>query len=263
MLDGLAPARRRLVVAVGLLLALSLVAAAVVVTVRLVSSVDPADQGDQGPVLLVPGYGGNTASLEGLAERLRSDGRDATIVALAGDGKGDLAEQAEVLGDAVDVALARTGAPSVDILGYSAGGVIARLWVRDLGGDELARRVVTLGSPHHGTDLAAFGAELGCSEACLQLAPDSDLLRALNAGDETPPGPLFVSVWTTDDQTVTPPDSAELDGAVNLTVQGICADQDVSHGDLPDDRVVQSLVVLMLDTDDPVEVSTDVCESLR
>ena len=120
------------------------------------------------------------------------------------------------------------------MVGYSAGGVIARLWVRDLGGDSVARRVVTLGSPHHGTDLAeAAGGILGCPVACQQLAPDSLLLRELNAGDETPEGPAFVSVWTTDDQTVTPPDSAELEGAVNLSVQSVCADEEVSHGDLP------------------------------
>ena len=85
-----------------------------------------------------------------------------------------------------------TGAPSVDLVGYSAGGVVVRLYVADLGGGSHVRRAVTLASPHHGTDLAALAGSLGseaCPEACQQLDPDSDLLRRLNAGDETPGRP--------------------------------------------------------------------------
>ncbi len=264
VLDTLAPARRRLVLALAALAAVGVVVAAVVVVLRVTGGVDPVAQDEQGPVLLVPGYGGSTDSLEGLAAALRDAGRDATIVQPVGDGRGDLVEQAEALEVAADDALERTGAGSVDVVGYSAGGVITRLWVRDLGGDAQARRVVTLGSPHHGTDLADLaGGTLGCPVACEQLAPDSDLLRALNAGDETPEGPVFVSVWTTDDETVTPPDSAELDGAVNLTVQSVCADAEVSHGDLPDDPVVQSIVELELGTDEAAAPTADDCTALR
>ena len=89
----------------------------------------------------------------------------------------------------------------------------------------LARRVVTLGSPHHGTDAAALGAGLTpdtCPQACRQLAPDSDLLRALNAGDETPEGPVWVSIWTTDDRVAVPADSGSLEGALDFSVQSVC-----------------------------------------
>ena len=96
--------------------------------------------------------------------------------------------------------------------------MVARLWVRDKGGVDLARRVLTLGSPHHGTTQAALGAELagGCPPACEQLVPDSDLLRRLNADDETPDGPLWATIRSTSDQVVTPVESAALEGAVNI-----------------------------------------------
>ena len=99
--------------------------------------------------------------------------------------------QAKRLADLAQRTMDRTGTDSVDVVGYSAGGVIARLFVRDDGGDSVVRRVLTLGSPHHGTDVAAIAEDVagGCPTACEQLATGSDLLRRLNAGDETPAGP--------------------------------------------------------------------------
>ena len=245
------------------LVAGALLAVLAVVIVRVTDDVDAVAQGELGPVLVVPGYGGSTESVAGLADALRDNGRDVTVVELAGDGTGDLDEQAQVLAVAVDEALERTGSASADVVGYSAGGVIARLWVRDHGGDEQARRVVTLGSPHHGTDIANLaGGTVGCPIACQQLAADSSLLNRLNAGDETPDGPVFVSVWTTGDQTVTPPDSAELEGALNISVQSVCVGEEVSHGDLPDDPVARSLVELALGRDQPVKPPAESCVSL-
>ncbi|MGY1855868.1 lipase family alpha/beta hydrolase [Modestobacter sp. SYSU DS0290] len=266
MLAGLAPARRRLLLA---LLALVLVAAAVAVAVPLLTGDDAgpvsvADPERPGPVLLVPGYGGSTESLRPLAERLAAEGRDATVVEVPEGGTGDLRGSADALGDAVDEALARTGAESVDIVGYSAGGVIARVWAAG-GGAAQARRVVTLGSPHHGTtvaDLARSFVPAECGAGCQQLTTDSELLAGLNAGDETPAGPSWVSIWTTVDRTVTPPSSAELAGALELPVQSVCADSQVSHGRLPTDPLVQAMVVAQLQPGDPVELGPADCATL-
>jgi triacylglycerol lipase len=70
------------------------------------------------------------------------------------------------------------------------------------------------------------------------LVPDSDLLRRLNAGDETPAGPLWVTVRSTSDQVVTPVDSAALSGALNILVQDVCPASNAAHGDLPSNPVV-------------------------
>ncbi len=249
MLDSLAPARRRLVLVVTGLLAVLLVAGVTVAALGREQAADPVAQTTLGPVVLVPGYGGSTTALTVLAEALRADGRDATVVTLAGDGTGDLVAQARVVDEAVRAVLARTGAPSADLVGYSAGGVIVRLWVKDLGGAALARRVLTLSSPHHGTDVAGLASDLApdrCPEACVQLAPGSDLLRKLNAGDETPAGPVWVSIWTVDDRTVVPPTSADLDGALDFSVQSVCPDARVSHGDMPRDPVVIAMAEAVL-----------------
>ncbi len=266
MLAGLSPARRRLVL--GLLAALvvgAVAVAAAVLVPRLTSDAPaPVSQADPGPVLLVPGYGGSTTGLQALADVLDRAGRDATVVPVPGDGTGDLQASAQVLGQAVDAALARTGASTVDVVGYSAGGVVARLWAAD-GGAAQARRILTLGSPHHGTTVADLAGSLApdqCPTACQQLETGSDLLRRLNAGDETPTGPTWVSVWTEDDTTVTPPDSARLDGALNLTVQSVCADSTVGHGQLPTDPLVQGIVLAELASGQPVELGPADCARL-
>jgi triacylglycerol esterase/lipase EstA (alpha/beta hydrolase family) len=266
VLAGLAPARRRLVLglAVAVLAGLALAAGLLVPRLRTHPAAAVA-QDRPGPVLLVPGYGGATGGLDQLAARLRAAGRDATVVVLPGDGTGDLAASARALGAAVRAARERTGAGSVDVVGYSAGGVVARLWAAD-GGAAQARRIVTLGSPHHGTDLAALAGGVlpdECPAGCRELAPGSALLQRLNAGDETPAGPTWVSFWTTADRTVQPPDSARLAGALDVPVQSVCADSRVGHGQLPTDPLVQHMVLAELGPGRPVPLGPADCARLR
>ena len=217
-----------------------------------------------GPVLLVPGYGGGTSMLQSLADRLRATDRDVTVVAVPGDGTGDLVESAAELHRAAAEAMDRTGQRSVDVVGYSAGGLVARLWVAGNGAD-VARRVVTLGSPHHGTtvaDLATRYAPHRCPLGCQQMVTGSELLAGLNAVDETPEGPDWISVWTTQDTVVTPPESARLDGAVNLPVQSVCAEARLSHGQLPGSPLVHELVLLQLGSGEPEELGPADCARL-
>jgi triacylglycerol esterase/lipase EstA (alpha/beta hydrolase family) len=193
------------------------------------------DQAKPGPVIVLPGYGGNTKPLAPLLSALRSEGRDVVLFKPTDDEHGDLRVQAKRLAALARRTADSSDAGSVDVIGYSAGGVIARVFVRDDGGADVVRRVLTLGSPHHGTEVAASAEQLagGCPKACEQLAIDSDLLRHLNAGDETPAGPTWATVRSDADQTVTPTDSAELTGALNLRIQAFCPTATTSHGDLP------------------------------
>ena len=236
--------RRRLLVANILAVVGAVAAVGAVFAIRsAVSRPAPLpDQNRPGTVLLVPGYGGGTGALSTLASALRATGRTVVIVQLPGDGTVDLNRQA----DALDAAAAKAlhgDVRSVDVVGYSAGGVVARLWARDHDGTHRARRVVTIGSPHHGAELAGAGAALGgsgCPVACQQLAAGSSLLRGLGGPVRTPP--QWLSVWSDQDQTVKPPDSARLDGAVNVVVQSVCPDRAVSHSELPIDAYVTAVV---------------------
>src|SRR5919199_1451524 len=164
------------------------------------------------------------------------------VVHAVGDGTGDLTVQAKTLERTVR-ALISAGAPSVDVVGYSAGGVVARLWAARYGGAAQARRIVTVGSPPHGTEVANLAVQLApdrCPLACQQLAPDSDLLGSLPVG--AVPGPGWVSVWTAEDDVVQPPGSSRLEGAVDVELQSVCPDDRVRHSGLPQDPLVAGIV---------------------
>jgi triacylglycerol lipase len=204
-------------------------------------------QNRPGPVLLVPGYGGSTTALDALASQIQATGRKATVVNLPGTGTGSLVTDAALLNSAVNNAMAH-GAPSVDVIGYSAGGVVALIWARHDDGFHRARRVITLGSPFHGTSLASAAEAFvpgACPVACQQLSPGSALLASL---DVASPGglPRWLSLWTTDDQVVTPPDSARLPGAIDVPVQSVCPAVSISHSQLPTNPDVTAIVLQAL-----------------
>jgi pimeloyl-ACP methyl ester carboxylesterase len=239
---GLSP-RRRILLG-GLALAVAVVGA--FVGARVSRGQPEAVPGRPGAVLLVPGYGGSTTSLGELAARIRSTGRTATVVQLAGDGTGDLTVQASVLDGYVNRAIGAGSGP-VTVIGYSAGGVVAWLWDVDYGGATRAGKIITLGSPLHGARVAAVGTAYDpaqCPVACEQLAPGSALLTRLQ--QSTRERPPWLSLWSTDDQTVQPPDSARLTGAVNVPLQSVCPGVNIQHSQLPTAPLVVGLVLRAL-----------------
>ena len=148
-----------------------------------------------------------------------------------------------MLNDAVMRAL-RGGAPSVDVVGYSAGGVTALVWARDDDGARKARRIITLGSPFHGTVIAATAqgfAPGACPVACQQLVAGQQPARpagrrgarpaavALTMDDRRPDGPAAAS--------------ARLPGAMNVPIQSVCPRQQISHSQLPTSPVVTAIVL--------------------
>jgi triacylglycerol lipase len=222
---------------------------------------EAADQSRPGAVIVVPGYGGSVADVAPIVDHLRSEGRTVIAYRPSEGGTGDLRVQARRLAKLAKLMIDRTGIDSVDLVGYSAGGVIARIFVRDDGGDSVVRRVLTLGSPHHGTDVATLAEQVGggCPKACEQMVTGSDLVRRLNAGDETPDGPRWITVRTEDDHTVTPTDSAELAGALNIDIQRECPGSGTTHAGLPADPVVLATVDSVLGPGPPKAPSAVTC----
>ena len=249
-LGGLS-ARRRAVVVAAVLLVAGLVAALLVPRLadRLGSGLPAiAAQDRPGTVLLVPGYGGGTGALQSLADRIRATGRTATVVPLPGDGTGDLRVQAAAL-DARGHAMPwRPGADSVDVVGYSAGGVVARLWVQRVRRQRRARRIVTLGSPHHGARIAAVGRGSGARRLPDRVpaagAGQRSARRTAVAGAD--PAGVAVGVDVARRDGARRRTRHGLTGAVNVALQSVCPTARVGHGGLPTDPTVTALVLRAL-----------------
>jgi len=225
------------------------------------------------PVVLVHGtFANRFIDWAALSPRLKTDGYCVFALNYGGsDGgpalgiyaTGPIANSAQELKSFVQQVRSATHAPKVALVGHSQGGMMPRWYIKFLGGGGAVDDLVGLVPSNHGTTnpLAPPAGQLGCP-ACAEQAAGSTFLQTLNAGDETPEGPTWVSVWTTQDETVTPPDSARLEGAVNLTVQSVCADATVGHGDLPSNRLVQQIVVTELAAGDPVQLGPGDCARL-
>jgi triacylglycerol esterase/lipase EstA (alpha/beta hydrolase family) len=183
------------------------------------------------PVLLLHGYGCNSGYWAQLAPLLDAAGISHASVDLepvAGDIDGYVA----AVERAVDALCAASGRQTVAIVAHSMGGLVARAWMRDHGAGRAAR-LITLGTPHHGTALARFG--LGAN--AFQMRPGSAWLRALAASEDAATRARITSIYTHHDNIVSPRESSHLDGARNLAFGG------VGHVALGSDRRVLAAVI--------------------
>ncbi len=179
------------------------------------------------------------------------------------DTSGSNVDNANELGDFVDLVLQLTGKDKVDIVAHSMGGLSSRYYIKNniKGGGGKVANYVSLGSPHHGTVTTYFkelvrllpwyiSLPVGylMPDGVNEMEPGSSFLNALNSGDETPNGTdpymkvLYTCVWSDADVTVPPVNkTSELKGARNLKVEG------VSHNDLTlDERQVFPIILQAL-----------------
>jgi triacylglycerol lipase len=209
-------------------------------------------QASADPVVIVAGtFAGETAAdvfYQPLAARLAADGRQSQIFGLPGSGLGDIRDTARELDAYVDRVLARTGASRVDIIGHSQGGLVARYYIKYLGGDSTVDSNISLGTPNHGTAVAnllrllGLGTCLGVT-ACQQMAAGSAFLADLNAGDDTIGNVSYTNIATVFDEIVVPYTTAFLDNDgnnTNVTVQRPCFARFVGHVGLALDGTVYS-----------------------
>jgi triacylglycerol esterase/lipase EstA (alpha/beta hydrolase family) len=203
-----------------------------------------ADEPD--PVVVVNGTFGPAFFYEPLAKRLRHDDHEAFIFELTNLGTSDIADTARDLAAFVDDVRARTGAGKVDLVGHSQGGLVARQYVKYLGGDSTVDSLVSLGAPHYGTAVANLAGFFGGGDclgivACQQMAVGSEFVNALNDGDDTIGSVRYTNLYTSLDELVRPVANAALaDGATNVRIQSQCPLRPVEHVGLALDGTVYS-----------------------
>lgn len=119
----------------------------------------------------------------------------------------DLTMSAKLLAEKVEEVRAIEDAERVALVAHSMGGLIARYYLKFLGGDARVSRLACLGVPHHGTWFGATGPVL---RGARQVLPGSDFLNALN-DPKTPDATPILNIWSPYDGVVIPARSSYLD----------------------------------------------------
>ncbi len=177
------------------------------------------------PVLLVHGYGCNSGYWHALHRAMTRDGIGHHAIDLE-PVFGDIEEYVPLVQHAVDDLCRKSGQDRIIIVAHSMGGLAARAYLRMHGGAKIAR-LITIGTPHHGTAIANFGIGMNCRQMHSrstkgdgQYVP-SLWLRKLDEGEGIATRASIVSIYSHHDNIVAPQTSAHLDGARNIAFEGI------------------------------------------
>ena len=178
------------------------------------------------PVILIHGTISSKNVWQNLVLRLRDD----DFVVFSPDygvhGTQDIPTSAQDIGAYIEQVLAATGAEAVDIVGHSQGGLLARYWINELGGEDYVHHLITLGAPHQGTTLmgmlggmfttdmsqrvAAATIRRVFGAAGMQQVIGSPLMETLAASPETRNHIRYTCYATRNDATVVPHENAFL-----------------------------------------------------
>lgn len=188
--------------------------------------------GRRGAVVLVHGWALNAGSLWLLRRRLVRDGWGPVYCFTYPTARGDLEAAAQRLHTWLQ---REAPAHPLAMVGHSLGGLLLRYAARRYPMPGV-RRIVTLGTPHFGTALAA-----GPGSPMPQLAPGSPWLRQLNAADRVPQQFDVISIHSSFDAMVLPLATAHYPRACNVQVN------DVGHNALLLSRKVYQLIAENLD----------------
>jgi len=203
----------------------------------------PPRAGDERPVLLIHGVLCNRAIWRGLQRTLGAAGFAPMRALNLSPLLADIDEYARQVARELSVLRTEARGARVAILAHSMGGLVARAALSSA--DDAVSRIVTIGTPHHGSVLARYipGA------AARQMLPGSAWLERLNAASERRPTPI-TSIYSADDNLVAPAGSAVLANAE------LCAVQDVGHFGLLHSPRVLNCVLAALKRGTPAREAT-------
>jgi triacylglycerol esterase/lipase EstA (alpha/beta hydrolase family) len=172
------------------------------------------------PVLLVHGYGCNSGYWARLLPLLDAERISHATVDLEPIG-GDIDAYADQVQRAVEQLCAASGQCQVAIVGHSMGGLVARAWMRACGAARVAR-IITLGTPHHGTALAGFGPGANARQMRWSRAHGASAwLQRLGADEGPAARALLTSLYSHHDNIVAPQLSSVLPGARHVEFGGV------------------------------------------
>jgi triacylglycerol lipase len=170
----------------------------------------PAHAAERNPVLLIHGIDDTQAVMEPLGQYLERRGwQRFAFDMVPNDGQVGFEALARQVQREVAAVRARTGAQKVDLVGFSLGGMVARVYLQELGGAAEVERLVTISSPHHGSWMAYFRWNALGEE----LRPGSRVYQRLNSNLAALAGVRHTAIWTPFDLMIVPAWSSSLPGA--------------------------------------------------
>jgi triacylglycerol lipase len=169
----------------------------------------PPDRLRQGahPILLVHGYGCSRGVWWLLRRRLEAAGHSVATVSLAPPNI-SLGRLEPQLNERIEAVCAATGSRQVTVVGHSMGGLIARCYLARHGNERIAR-LITLASPHQGSDMC----QIGMGQNAREMTTGSLWLQDMAAEPQSVP---CVSLRNAYDNYVMPQDNQRLPGARDI-----------------------------------------------
>jgi triacylglycerol lipase len=207
-------------------------AALLVAAAAFVAAATPAHgQAQADPILFVHGWNSNASTFNTMIDRFVAAGYPRErLLAITYNSNTSNRTIAGQVATAVDQLRASTGAAKVDIIAHSMGSLSTRSYLKERGGTAFVDDWVSLAGPNHGTN-TAYACYL-FSRGCRDMIPGSDLLNALNAGDETAGSTNYGTFWSNSDDVINPDNSVLLSGATNTFAGSIEHSDFLSRSDV-------------------------------
>lgn len=167
------------------------------------------------PVVLVHGIDDSPRVFGPLGAHLAREGFGRVSAVQLVPNNGDLPLEALALqvGSHVAQVLRESGAARVDVVAFSMGALVTRLWMLEQDGRHRVRRFVSISGPHAGTATGWLRGNPGAT----QMRWNSPLLQRLR-GDAPAFAPAEIfSLWTPLDLMIVPAHSSRLEGARERT----------------------------------------------
>jgi len=164
------------------------------------------------PLLLVHGYSCSRGVWWLLRRRLEAAGHIVATVSLAPPYT-NIGKLVPELGQRIEAVCKATGADRAILVAHSMGGLVCRSYLARHGSDRV-ERLITISSPHSGSELA----RIGIGKNAREMEPGSRWLKDL--GQSGLPVPA-VAIRTPHDNFVMPQDNQRLPGASDVELAGI------------------------------------------
>ncbi len=149
------------------------------------------------PILLIHGLGLNRSCWFWLMRRLRG-ARLGPLYSINYNSLARVAHSAARIELFIEEICRESGCERVTVIAHSLGGLVARHYIEQRGGDARVEKLITLGTPHHGTRLAR--------RATVPVIHDLTVKARVPSPDPS----NYLSIWSTCDNLISPADSSRL-----------------------------------------------------